>query len=71
MEITAPMMANVWKIVTEKGTSVSEGDTLMILESMKMEVPIDSTVAGTIADIMVAEGDVVNEGNVLVVVDGA
>lgn len=70
MEITAPMMASVWKVVTEKGASVAEGDTMMILESMKMEIPIESSISGTVADVIVAEGDTVNEGDVLVVVDG-
>ena len=69
-EVRAEMVANVWKVVVAAGEVVAEGDTLVILESMKMEIPVLADSAGTIAEVAVAEGDVVQEGDVLVVIDG-
>jgi acetyl-CoA carboxylase biotin carboxyl carrier protein len=68
-EVRAELVGNLWKIVTEVGQQVDEDDTLMILESMKMEIPITSPVAGTVREIRVAEGDVVQEGQVVAVVE--
>jgi biotin carboxyl carrier protein len=65
-EIHAEMVANVWKVVVSPGDTVAEGDTLVILESMKMEIPVLAETAGTVAELKVAEGDVVQEGDVLV-----
>jgi acetyl-CoA carboxylase biotin carboxyl carrier protein len=58
-EIRAEMVANVWKVVVAQGDSVEGGDTLVILESMKMEIPVVSEVSGTVSALHVAEGDVV------------
>ena len=69
-EVRAEMVANVWKVVVVAGEVVAEGDTLVILESMKMEIPVLAETAGTIAEIAVTEGDVVQEGDVLVVMHG-
>ena len=69
-EVRAEMVANVWKVVVAAGEVVAEGDTLVILESMKMEIPVLAETAGTIAEVAVAEGDVVQEGDVLVVMHG-
>ena len=68
-EIHAEMVANVWKVVVEPGAQVAVGDTLLILESMKMEIPVLAERAGTVAEVAVTEGDVVQEGDVLVVLD--
>ncbi|MGH3669215.1 MAG: biotin/lipoyl-binding carrier protein [Pseudonocardiaceae bacterium] len=68
-EIRAEMVANVWKIVVAEGDSVSDGDTLVILESMKMEIPVLSEVAGTVAKLAVSEGDVVQQGDLIAVVE--
>ena len=65
-EIHAEMVAIVWKVVVFPGDSVAEGDTLVILESMKMEIPVLAETAGTVAELKVAEGDVVQEGDVLI-----
>ena len=65
------MVANVWKVVVAAGTSVAEGDTLVILESMKMEIPVLAEQAGTVSEVAVTQGDVVQEGDVLVVLDPA
>ena len=58
-EIRAEMVANVWKVVAGAGDEVTEGDTLVILESMKMEIPVLAESDGTVAKIAVNEGDVV------------
>lgn len=67
-EIRAEMVANVWKVVVAEGDTVSDGDTLVILESMKMEIPVLTEQAGTLAELRVQEGDVVQEGDILAVV---
>jgi biotin carboxyl carrier protein len=64
-EIRAEMVANVWKIVVSAGDTVSDGDTLVILESMKMEIPVIAESDGTVAEIAVSEGDVVQEGDLI------
>jgi len=64
-EIRAEMVANVWKVVAAAGDQVSDGDTLVILESMKMEIPVIAESDGTVAEIAVNEGDVVQEGDLI------
>ncbi|MQA96158.1 MAG: biotin/lipoyl-binding carrier protein [Streptosporangiales bacterium] len=68
-EVQAEMVANVWKVVAAQGDTVAVGDTIVILESMKMEIPVLTEDAGTITDLRVAEGDVVQEGDVIAVID--
>jgi biotin carboxyl carrier protein len=67
-EVLAEMVANVWKVVVAQGDEVAEGDTLVILESMKMEIPVITEAGGTVTELRVAEGDVVQEGDVIAVV---
>jgi acetyl-CoA carboxylase biotin carboxyl carrier protein len=67
-EVRAEMVANVWKIVVAEGDQVEDGDTLVILESMKMEIPVIAETAGTV-QLKVAEGDVVQEGDLIAVID--
>ncbi len=62
------MVANVWKIIVAEGDTVEDGDTLVILESMKMEIPVLAEDAGTISKLSVAEGDVVQEGDLIAVI---
>jgi biotin carboxyl carrier protein len=62
------MVANVWKVVTAEGAEVDDGDTLVILESMKMEIPVLAETAGTVTKLAVAEGDVVQEGDLIAVI---
>ena len=64
-EIRAEMVANVWKVVAAAGDSVDDGDTLVILESMKMEIPVVAESSGVVAEIAVNEGDVVQEGDLI------
>ena len=68
-EIRAEMVANVWKITTEVGAEVNEGDTLVILESMKMEIPVIAESDGVVQQIAVNEGDVVQEGDLIAILD--
>jgi biotin carboxyl carrier protein len=68
-EIRAEMVANVWKIVKAAGDEVEEGDTLLILESMKMEIPVVAEADGVVQKIAVNEGDVVQEGDLIAVIE--
>ncbi|MEV5035595.1 acetyl-CoA carboxylase biotin carboxyl carrier protein subunit [Peribacillus frigoritolerans] len=68
-ELKASMAGSVWKIVANEGQSVTDGQDIIILESMKMEIPIAAEEAGTIIELKVNEGDFVNEGDVLAVIE--
>jgi acetyl-CoA carboxylase biotin carboxyl carrier protein len=67
--VEAHITGTVWKIEVAVGQRVEVGDELVILESMKMEMPVESEVGGTVAEILCAEGDPVGEGDVLMRVD--
>ncbi len=64
-EVRAEMVANVWKVLVNEGDQVADGDTLVILESMKMEIPVLAEVDGTVTSVAVAEGGVVQEGDLI------
>jgi len=64
-EVRAEMVANVWKVVAAEGDHVHDGDTLVILESMKMEIPVLAEGSGVVSKMHVAEGDVVQEGDLI------
>jgi acetyl-CoA carboxylase biotin carboxyl carrier protein len=66
-DVPAHITGTVWKIEVKVGQKVSAGDTLVILESMKMEMPVEAPGAGTVAEIRCKEAQPVNEGDVLVV----
>jgi biotin carboxyl carrier protein len=68
-EVKAELVGSVWKITTQVGATVAEDDELMILESMKMEIPVTAPRAGTVKEIRVKETEVVKEGQVLVVLE--
>jgi len=68
-EVIAELAANVWKIVAKPGDKISPDDTLVILESMKMEIPVAAEVTGTITSFAVAEGDTIDEGTVIAIVE--
>jgi acetyl-CoA carboxylase biotin carboxyl carrier protein len=61
--VPAPITANVWKVLVSEGSEVSEGDTLVILESMKMEIPVESPHSGKVKKLYVQEGGSVVEGD--------
>ena len=69
IEVAAHITGTVWKIETKVGDQVSAGDILVILESMKMEMPVEATDGGTVKEIRCAEAQPVNEGDVLVVLE--
>jgi len=64
-EVRAEMVANVWKVLVAEGDSVDDGDTLVILESMKMEIPVIAEVDGTVSKVAVQEGGLVQEGDLI------
>jgi acetyl-CoA carboxylase biotin carboxyl carrier protein len=68
-EIRAEMVANVWKVVAAEGDDVADGDTLVILESMKMEIPVLAEGSGKLARLVVSEGDVIQEGDLIAVIE--
>jgi biotin carboxyl carrier protein len=63
------MAANVWKVVVKKGDTVQAGDPLVILESMKMEIPVEAPADGTVREVKVEEGGVVQEDDVIAVIE--
>jgi acetyl-CoA carboxylase biotin carboxyl carrier protein len=67
-EIHAEMVSSVWKVLVGPGDAVSAGDTLVILESMKMEIPVLTERAGTVQEMHVTEGEVLQEGDLIAVV---
>jgi len=67
IEIPAHITGTVWKIEKKVGDKVASGDIVAILESMKMEMPVEAQDDGTVSEIRCAEGQAVNEGDVLVV----
>jgi acetyl-CoA carboxylase biotin carboxyl carrier protein len=65
--VRSEISGSVWKIEVEVGATVAIGDTLLILESMKMEIPVEAESSGVVQAIHVVEGDAVKEGQTLVV----
>ena len=68
-EVEAHITGTVWKIEVAVGDTVQEGDTVVILESMKMEMPVEAEDGGTVKEILCEEGQAVNEGDTLIVLD--
>jgi biotin carboxyl carrier protein len=68
-EVRAEITANVWQVRTEVGAEVAEGDELVILESMKMEIPVTAPSPGTVIELRVAPDDNVQEGDVVAILD--
>ena len=68
-EIEAHITGTVWKIEVKVGDDVEEGDTVVILESMKMEMPVEAEDEGTVKEILCDEGQAVSEGDALVVLE--
>ena len=66
-EIQSSMAGTVFKVLVAPGDSVATGQTVLILESMKMEIPVDVQMDGTVGEVKVVVGDFVNEGDTLVV----
>lgn len=68
-EIKAHITGTIWKIPVAEGQDIEEGDTLVIIESMKMEMPIEADDDGKVLEVKAKEGQAVNEGDVLMVVE--
>jgi acetyl-CoA carboxylase biotin carboxyl carrier protein len=68
-QVVADMVANVWRVLVSPGHAVGVGDALVILESMKMEIPVESPVEGTVREVRVQEGGAVQEGDVIAVIE--
>ena len=68
-EVKASMAGSVWKITVAEGEQVSDGQEVIILESMKMEIPIAAEGGGTVKEIKAAEGTFINEGDVLMIIE--
>jgi acetyl-CoA carboxylase biotin carboxyl carrier protein len=66
-DVEAHITGTVWKVECQVGQTVNEGDTLVILESMKMEMPVEAEDDGVVREIVVEEGQSVSEGDTLVV----
>ena len=69
MKIKTEIQAVIWKINVELGQKVDIGDTVVILESMKMEIPIESELSGIVKEILINEGDQVNEDQELIILE--
>ena len=68
-EVTSEVTGNVWKIQAKVGDVLAEEDVIMILESMKMEIPVEAPVAGKLVGLLVAEEDSVDEDQVVAVIE--
>ncbi len=68
-DVEAHITGTVWKVEVEVGDTIEEGDTVAILESMKMEMPVEAEDGGTVVSIAVEEGQSVSEGDTLVVLE--
>ena len=64
-EIRAEIPANVWQVLVDEGQMVAEGDDIVILESMKMEIPVAAAERGIVKEILVKEGDTAPEGSIV------
>lgn len=68
-EVKAELVGNVWKVEARPGDAVEEDDVLLVLESMKMEIPVLAPVAGRVIEVLVKEQEVVREGQILAVIE--
>jgi biotin carboxyl carrier protein len=68
-DVVAEMVANVIRVAVSPGDAVAEGDAVVLLESMKMEIPVLAEDPGRLSKLNVAEGDVVQEGDLIAVID--
>ena len=67
--VPAPLTGNIWKITITETTAVTEGDTILIMESMKMEIPVEAGRDGVVVKLLVQEGQAVTEGQPLALLD--
>jgi len=67
VKLETPVQGTVWKVVTKVGQSIEAGETILIIESMKMEIPIESSSSGTVLELLAAEGDQVQQDSVVAI----
>ena len=67
--VVTEVAGTVWKVIAQKGASLAAGDVILIMESMKMEIPIEAPRAGVLAELLVREGDVLNEDDPVAVIE--
>jgi len=67
MKLETPVQGIVWKVVAKVGQSVEAGEAILIIESMKMEIPIESSSSGTVRELLVSEGDQVQQDSVVAI----
>jgi acetyl-CoA carboxylase biotin carboxyl carrier protein len=68
-EVTAPMAGKIWEVKVKPGDTVNEGDEVIIVEAMKMELPVVAESSGTVKEVNFQKGDAVEAGSVLVVIE--
>jgi acetyl-CoA carboxylase biotin carboxyl carrier protein len=68
-KVVSDIAGKVWKIEAASGTKVAQGDTVLVLESMKMEIPVTAPRAGTVLEVYFKEGEVVGEGEVVAIIE--
>lgn len=66
IDVASEMMGSVWKVLVEPGQQVGENETVMLIEAMKMEIPVVALDGGTVVEILVKEGDMVEDGQVVI-----
>ena len=71
IELESPVTGVIWKVTAPSGTSVVAGDPVVIVESMKMEIPIEATEVGVVAEVLVSEGDQVSEDDPVALLETA
>ena len=69
IEVESEVTGNVWKVEVQSGAEVAEGDVLIIIESMKMEIPVEAPAGGVVTEVLVAPEDAVEEDQVLAVIE--
>lgn len=69
VKICTEVAGTVWKIVAAKGATLAAEDVILIMESMKMEIPVEAPRAGTLVELRVAEGDVLKEGDLVAIME--
>jgi acetyl-CoA carboxylase biotin carboxyl carrier protein len=67
-DVRAEIVASVLEVLVNKGDHIGQGDTLVLLESMKMEIPVQAEVAGTVTEVSVSVGDVIQAGDLIAVI---
>ena len=70
-EVETPVTGTVWKINFQAGEDISQGDVIMIMEAMKMEIPVESPASGKLKELLVSEGDQVSEDDVVAIIEAA